>query len=930
MAFCLRWTVAAILLCGQSAPPDIHYRDDFETPRVAWVQGTADAPFTVQQHDRTDERAHRGLRCERIVLLSGRGTQILYHYPKLPRIAVTEGGFVRIWIKSNRQGPQLLLRVTLPHEPPGAADESARLVVIPGPVYERAGKWQLLEVADTKQALDRQLRLVRAHLGRDVDARDAYIDSLTLNLYAGQGLVEVYIDDLEASPRVADDSTAEIRLGGVQTPRAVRFEVAGEQIRFQGVPRLPKLAFVRGSGGPFPSLGVDGVMLVDPDPVQLAGRGSGPWLLPLLRLPEPGPDAVVEANLRASVRTLKDTPSLVAWGVPAIAPPWRAQRQPKPQQRAEAVEHLRRAVQYLHAEDPDRPVLLAGNQSLYEVSRFGELLLAGRNPIGTSFPMGDYAEWLEARRMIARPGLPLLGWVPTRPAPMWMPGAATYEQIRLAAYACLAAGCRGVVYDLSDVSEDQRQWIARRVELVNAELSLLEPFIAAAGPPERLKAESIRVAGAGERELEAERERLRSSLAAGRSLARSELELGDEFDTAVYRTPRAVLVLLAWTGAGAEAVPAQLACRELRFVVEGVPETALAWQMNAAGAEPLPRRRVAGGMEVTVREFDTACAIVLSTDPRIFHMARARADALRRVGCERMIEIAQERLQRCQRVLTMMSGRSQSADVVALLARAEAAARIAQQHQSRGALSEAFRAASRALRAVRLAERTVWQELRPPGYRPGSNPLLQSFTLLPRQQELMQALRAAGTYNSANLLPEGAFEDKDALASRGWTQRVDLPRGLSARAYLVDGQAARSGRVLRLLVEPQGSEGPPVVVFDGETGFTLYTGQITAPDAGVLVVSVLVKLPRPLRPALAEFVIYDTLYGEECAVRVRPSTRGWQRVVLYRPVGRNARLKLAFGLRGVGEVLLDELSVRFVPLQVPQLATGTTEPAQTR
>ncbi len=908
-----------------ASQPSTLYRDSFETPRVSWVQGTADAPFTVQKHDRTDERAREGIRCERFVLLSGRGTQILYHYPKLPRIAVTEGGFVRLWVKANRQGTQLLLRVVLPHEPAGPPSESARLVVIPGPVYERAGKWQLLEVADTARALERQLRLVRAQLGRDVDARGAYIDALTLNLYSGQGLVEVYVDELEASPRIAQDGVVDVQLRGVQTPSPARLEVAGEQIRFEGVPRLPKFVFVSASRAQeLPSVAADGILLSQPSPRQLLAQPSGPWLVPLLRMPEPGPTAVMEANLRATVQAMREAPAVVAWAVAGICPPWTGLARLLPETRAEAVEQLRWTVRQLHLEDQDRPVIVAGNASLYRVSRFADVMLIGRNPVGSSFPLADYAEWLEARRVVARPGLPVIGWVPTIPEQPWIEHPATFEQMRLAAYACLIAGCRGIAYDVNRVPADHLHWVARRLELLNAELSLIEPFLAAAGPPERLKSEWIEVEGAGERELAAERQRIRSSLESGRSVARSKLQLGQEFDAAVYRTPRAALVLIAWTAPDSEAVAPQMACQQLRFVVEGVPETALAWSIGPGGVEPLEGRRVAGGMQVTVREFDTACAVVLSTDTRLFQMSRSRAAAVQKIAAQRIVSITRDRISRCRHILAQLDRGATRGEVMALLARAESLLQIAEQRYGQALYPEAFQAAARSLRAVRLAEHTTWQRWHPADYRPGVSPFLLSFDLLPRQRELIAAVARSTTATpTSNLVPEGSFEATEALQQAGWTQRADLPEGLTARAYLVQPPGKGSdGRALRMTVEPAGEQSPQVVFFDGQSGFTLYSGELTASQAGVLLISLVVNIPRALKPRLARFAVYDTLYGEDLAVRLAGPTRGWHRIVLYRPVGRGARLKLAFNLQGAGEVLLDRLSVRFIPFAPAAMARG--------
>src|SRR5262249_31707514 len=65
-----------------------------------------------------------------------------------------------------------------------------------------SSQWQRLELRRPVKLATQQQQQMRVQLQRDVDFTDAYIDRLVLNVYAGPGLTEVWIDDLEIGPVV--------------------------------------------------------------------------------------------------------------------------------------------------------------------------------------------------------------------------------------------------------------------------------------------------------------------------------------------------------------------------------------------------------------------------------------------------------------------------------------------------------------------------------------------------------------------------------------------------------------------------------------------------------------------------------------------------------------------------------------------------------
>lgn len=896
------------LVLSQVGDAESIYRDSFDSPLTSWVQDSADCAFHVRKHERSADRVHSGVRSEHLQLVSARGTQIIFRYGRLPRITVTEDGYVSLWLKASRSGAQLLVRVVLPHEPPGDPSESARVVVVPGPTYEEAGIWQELRVQNLRMALERQLRLVRAQLRRDVDDTDAYVDQIMLNLYSGPGVYDIYIDDLTAYPVTGDarSPATEISLQRLDADEAPLLRITGEQIRVGDVPRLPVLISST-DASLMPHLDtIDGyVVRMSPQEPRVA---ESRWALPVLPLPPLGPPTVAEAEMQAQAARIASRIRVAGWIVDSRT------RLPLPttraaDERAELLERVRTVVTGLRRVDDSRPVFLLADSMFSRLSHLADGLVFAANPVGTTLELSRFCDLTAAFKALARPGTFCWGTVPLRS--VGIHGAsfhATYEQIRLLTYGCLIAGARGIIFDAGEASiQGTDRGLGESVALCTIELRLLEPFIAAAGPPEPLRLSSISLEGAGEREFESERQRLQRVLATGRPQNRRQPAVSDEFRGAVFRLPRASLVLLSWTGPHAQIVPGQLAANELRFVVEGVPETALAWQITPAGIVPLARRRVAGGVEVTIRGFDTAAAVVLSTDRAILSELSRRAEKRAGEAAHLLATVARQRVEQLE-ATARSSGRP--AELPVLIGRAKAALARADGAMSKSALLS-YESACEALRACRLAERAVW-DMHRRGADPAISPYLRDLTLAPKHTQLLNHIRTNLT-SVEHLLPEGDFENPDRLVQEGWSQAVDLPDGLTGAVYVVSGSGLNRSRALRLQATPAAPvTGPRTAVFDGETGLTVYSPKLRAPSTGIFVIEGRVRVAERIRPDSGEFLVYDTLYGSGLAYHFTRPTQGWQHVTLLRPADSGQTLRLVFTLRGAGAVLLDNFRVGFL------------------
>ena len=187
------------------------HRNAFESGKPAWVKGGFDAQYDEIIHVTTSQVWHDGQRSEYISLLAKPGNFIYYQYPT-GRFPIGEEMSAGIWLKANRPGAQLMARIVLPNERDPNNLDNRLTTFIRGDIYRNAGRWQRLELGRGSQLAKQQQQLMQAQLKRSVNFTDAYIDALVLNVYAGPGSTEVWIDDLEIGPVIADPTPGQAGL----------------------------------------------------------------------------------------------------------------------------------------------------------------------------------------------------------------------------------------------------------------------------------------------------------------------------------------------------------------------------------------------------------------------------------------------------------------------------------------------------------------------------------------------------------------------------------------------------------------------------------------------------------------------------------------------------------------------------------------------
>jgi hypothetical protein len=158
----------------------------------------------------------------------------------------------------------------------------------------------------------------------------------------------------------------------------------------------------------------------------------------------------------------------------------------------------------------------------------------------------------------------------------------------------------------------------------------------------------------------------------------------------------------------------------------------------------------------------------------------------------------------------------------------------------------------------------------------------------------------------ANRLPGGDFENIEMMVRLGWRHfKHELP-GVKTDADLVP-DAAHSGRLgLRLTARAENPENPPAMI---EMPPLWVTSPAVPLEAGQIVrIHGWVNIPRAIIGSVDGLLVVESLTGEEMALRL-DKTSGWREFTMLRIVPQSGPMALTLAMTGLGEVLLDDLTI---------------------
>jgi len=896
-----------VALWASSAAAQQVERDDFEGPEASFVDGGGDASYRIE-FQRVQQVAHAGRWSEHITLAGNNGTYVYASRPLRPARVIQELA-VNVWLKADRPGIQLAVRVVLPRSPDPRTGKPLT-TLLRGASYQKPGSWQLLTAADLPKQLDRQVRVLRTQFGPDVDAREAYVDRLLLNVYGGPGTTNAWVDDLEvagvvgpeaagaplaqgAVPQVmADNQVRPAQYAAPANNRAgnaangsnmPRVELRGPLLLVGGKPFFPRAIDYQGESlARLQAIGFNTIRVqrIPPPALLVEASRLGLWVI----CPPPN---VQELEARGNVHD----PVIGAMFDPVLV--WDLGRGLASRE-LEATRHWAKLVQ--EADPRDRPILCDADSDLRSYTRPPiKLLLAERDPIGTSLSMAQYGSWLQERNQLALGGTPLWAAVQTELAPQWMDQvrllsqgralapAIQEAQLRNLIHTALAARARGLCFT-SHTRLDAEDPVTRRratvLELLNLELELIDRWPASGN--------FAATAGSNDR------------LTSG----------------AVMETDRSRLVLPISTMPQSQYVQGVGSVSLLKFLVTGVPEGDNAYELSPTSLRPLPSKRVAGGTEVILGEAERDSLVVFTQDQVVIGNLKTRLAKTRARAAQLVRDLARDELLQVDAIEQRLTDVGRALPATKKV-RTEVEKDLRKCDEQLGTdVAAAYFLARRAQQNLRVIERAHWDQAITSPSMAIADPLAATFTTLPDHFRLLHELNSL--QRGPNVLAQGNFESLGAMLHAGWKHYEHRQENVDADPAIVStvdlaAEAAHGGKLgLRMRALPRDPENKPNVI---ETPPLWVTSAAVPVQQGDLIeLQGWVNVPGPIVGSVDGLLIIDSLSGEPLAQRLS-DTQGWRQFVVHRAAPRSGPLQITFALSGMGEAWIDEVTIQILRRQ---------------
>jgi len=959
------FTAVVVVAVGVALVPvkaeQIH-RHNFNGRHTALVRGDTNVRVEENEHDMSGLAFHSQPVSEHIKLTAEAATgdsAFIHYYYDTPPAPINELLTARVYVKATKPGIQLRARVVFPKEPDPANPQSPLTSIIVAATLDKSRKWDPLILENVPELLGKHLPALRARTQHDVNIAGAYIDRLILNLYAGPGAVEVWVDDLEigpVTPPAKSDRTAlPVKLPHEDVQgRARVIEQRGGQLTIDGKPFFFRA--IRHTGTPLHVLrqaGFDTLWLPpEASDELLADANREGWLvvptIPLVAARSDDETRIsvdrAASNLDAFMRKFGSA-DVLFW---ELGGGRTSSDEPRVARTCEAVRR----------NDPRRPRGADVWDGFAAYSSYLDVIGAHRWPLFTSLDMHKYRDWLTQRQTLtATARATYWTWIQNH-LPDWYienvleqkpddaftdPIGPHPEQVRVMAYIAIASGARGLGFWSDRFLADSHHGRDRLqgMAILNSEIDMLSPVLMAPRPATRTQW------------LDTSNPNVKAAL---------------------IRGERGSALLPIWFGPGMQFVPDQGALPALTVTVPLVPDGADPWRITPAGVECLAHsaKKVVGGTQLTISEFDLVCPIVFTSDrPGIVVWWQDYTRKYGRLAARWALDMAAVEYDKVEKVharLTEMGVQFRGAKE--LFAKAKQYHESARQNFAADLYDKAYVEATRALRPLRIIMSDHWRQAVATLDTPTASPYAVSFFTLPKHYELEAEVHRRKP--GGNALPYGNFELNGVAPAAGVV--VSALPGWAARAGTIDKVNVAAGIVpaAKYLETPMPRKAPdrtagvlkmfqpgreisspdegytppmpelgknllklevrPIVEYDRdgkprepskmplEKTFLAVDSPAVQFAPGTLVrVSGWMKVPAEITGSPDGALFYDDAGGEPLAVRVT-SLPSWKQFHLYRRVPVSGQISVTLALTGVGVALFDD--IRIEPLLPAETAAA--------
>ncbi len=864
---------AQIEMGFEQGAPSWQLRDtDCAIPSSAWIQR------------RTTEEKRSGQTSEHFHFQTGHGTKIMVAQSIEPSYLIPELQ-PELWIKANRAGVRMLARVVIPKSqaPDGKGPVK---IMIEGAKYSNAGNWQRLSFGtgeeNLEQLLKKQLWALRSKFGQAVDPEGAFIDLIVLNLYAGPGACDVWVDDLRIPGSVsAQESTTDttkpdraVRLVGMQdnalqSDALVRFD--GNIMELGGQPFFARA--IQHNGEPFEWLKQIGFNVIELRSPATFEQLQAAQLLELwLVCPPPTSAGLTPIGLEFD--------RVLAWSVGRNLT-------------GRDFDNVQRLVKEIQHSDPrkGRPLLADVRSNWVDYGQTVNILATNVDPIGGGFRLNQYGQWLAQRQQLAGKTVPIWAAIPTElPAEVITQIAALSDrvpptplepqQLEFAFYEALAGGARGLRFlsrSRLDATDPVTLLRVQTLKWLNIRVSQCEPW------------------GAG-------------------GAVADTLPLADQnLKVTALQTERARLLLIQRPTQFEQWSAGDVPISKISFVDVGASATDRAYWLAPSGMIPLPISTIHGGAQIEIEHCPSLAVVVVTDSPVVINrlansyrapdgqtFSQLRLDMVR--NWLAIVQLIDRQMGQFERRANVASGAINEA--LTFLQRAETM--IA---GSNAITADEY--VDQAEQRLSLARKQFLIEARLPFRSAAASALLVHPLLVPNHWQLAAQLGQANWL--PNALAGGDFENLQHMIDNGWVNRRTEEDDFETRVELTPSAAV--GGKFGLSLSATSSRQNLDVVESSPVWIT--SGDIPVKSGQMVRIHGWAKVAAPIQGSLEGLTIIDSLGGASLSERITQSGQ-WQEFSLYRGAAADGNLNITFALTGLGTALVDEVTVRISdPTQPP-------------
>jgi hypothetical protein len=906
--------------CRDERASAADYRDGCDTSQISWQVRTDSAQVRVLEHRRSFDAPKAGEASEFVKLHSTDDEAIVRLEHPVDRSHVHDELAASVWFASNHPGSVLTMQIRLPD----LIDPETRNPVtleISGQPYTKTGDWEQLRVRASDLAVNQQVMLLRARLanardGDILDSRQLFIDQVTLVVPVQQGDTELVVDELEFGPLARPD-VAPI-LNQEVAPRPEREEcpirLGPNRVLVENRPFFGRFASYSGEKlDVLRDMGInvalvqrhDNHILAD----ELAQRGI--WVMAEPPVPFAVEGEVPHAPQSGLLPIPATTNRILFWNV--------GTRIPADERRTVErwIDQIRDADRTF---DRPRPIIADVKSHERAFSRQVSMLGSSRHILHTSVAPLEYRDYLQHKKNLSLPDRFMFTWIQTEPA---APNVATRhpsrhrpifveaEQIWMQAWTAISVGYRAIgFWKTEPLDADTPTAKERRlaISLLNAQIDLLEPFLATGKPVETIPVR-VQKSGRSPRPV-----RGAGLLPVPGRAAPAEPTIHPEIQAAVIQSEYGRLVIPLWYDEGAQFQPGPMLASDVRFLVRGV-EQARAWEVTTTSVQPLELERpVPGGLEFRLPMIDQFAFVIMTNREEMEQLMSQRVKTMQQRCAELWVELARARLDRVRPTHEHLQrmARSKVPDGQTLLHSATSQLDQAEVQLQAQQYDQARSHSRAALQLLRRLQRAHWENAVDDFASAASSPHTVCFETLPDHWQMIAAIGRSSGAADDNLLRSGNFEDYDTVKV-DWPESsrhvIPRPGEGELRAIELHTEAYEGRYCLRLVsrsapASRSAHDSSPPLVALASPGIPVQGGQI-------VVVSGYLSVHDPFTEIADGLLIYDNIKGTVGALRCqdKTATGQWQPFRLIREVARTSDFQLHIELTGDGDVRMDDIRV---------------------